>query len=69
MLLQKWFDIEKEEDRICLTDMAGKKDYDGINPFLPRDETIVKYRLLEMAEEMGLRIDLPGVHFIVNHGE
>ena len=57
VLLQKWFDIEKEEDRICLTDMAGKKDYYGISPFLPRDETIVKYRLLEMVEEMGLCID------------
>jgi len=57
VLLQKWFDIEKEDTRICLTDMAGKNDYYGIFPFLPRDETIVKHRLLEMVEEMGLCID------------
>ena len=57
VLLQKWFDIEKEENRICLTDMAGNKDYYGSSPFLPRDKTIVKYKLLEMVEEMGLCID------------
>ena len=57
MFLQNLFDIEKEERRIYLTDMAGKKDYYDISPFLPRDETIVKYRLLEMVEEMGLCID------------
>ena len=37
--------------------MAGKKDYYGILPFIPRDETIVKHRLLHMVEEMGLCID------------
>jgi hypothetical protein len=37
--------------------MAGNKDYYGNSPFLPRDKTIVKYRLLEMVEEMGLCID------------
>ena len=57
MFLQKLFDIENEEHKICLTDMAGNKDYYGSSPFLPRDKTIAKYRLLEMVEEMGLCID------------
>ena len=37
--------------------MAGKKDYCMVEPMSPKDETIVKFRVIEMVEEMGVCID------------
>ena len=52
VIVQQWFDMELHEGNLILKDMIGHKDCYRV-PLTTRDETIVRFRLIYMIEELG----------------
>ena len=57
-MVQKWFDmgLHLDEGKFILTDLIGHKDYYK-DPLTTKDETIVKWRVIDMITELGVCIE------------
>ena len=58
IMVQKWFDmgLHLDEGKLILTDLIGHKDYYKY-PLTTKDETIVKWRVIDMIAELGVCIE------------
>jgi hypothetical protein len=52
VIVHQWFDMELRDGNLILKDMLGQNDCYRV-PLTTRDETIVRFRLIYMIEEIG----------------